>query len=319
MSRSIANGIRVRLTPQEEVRLASAHPVNPEAYQSYLRSLYFWNKLTPDSAKLAVNYFQTAIEKDPGYAPAYASLANCYSLGYLLLDLTPREAYPRARTAATKAAALDENLAEAQVALGDVSEMGWDWSAAEHEFRRAIQLDPNRSYAHLAYGFLLLILHKPDDAWTELKTAQSLDPVSQVTGIAIFMSLNYSRRYDEAVIAAEQWLQLYADSFVFHTLLGDIYVQKGREALAVAEYLKAEELLGSAPSRIAAPQRVTRISGLRGFLRRKLVLDQNPMSPRFSTFDVAHDYAGPARSRKLPSLARKVLPGERFASRCVAP
>lgn len=160
VSRSIANGIRVRLTPQEEVRLASAHPVNPEAYQSYLRGLYFWNKLTPDSAKLAVNYFQTAIEKDPGYAPAYASLANCYSLGYLLLDLTPREAYPRARTAATKAAALDENLAEAQVALGDVSEMGWDWCAAEHEFRRAIQLDPNRSYAHLAYGFLLLILHK---------------------------------------------------------------------------------------------------------------------------------------------------------------
>jgi TolB-like protein/DNA-binding winged helix-turn-helix (wHTH) protein len=233
VSRSIANGIRVRLTPQEEVRLASAHPVNPEAYQSYLRGLYFWNKLTPDSAKLAVNYFQTAIEKDPGYAPAYASLANCYSLGYLLLDLTPREAYPRARTAATKAAALDENLAEAQVALGDVSEMGWDWSAAEHEFRRAIQLDPNRSYA---YGFLLLILHRPDDAWTELKTAQSLDPVSQVTGIAVVMSLNYSRRYDEAVIAAEQWLQLYPDSFVFHTLLGDIYVQKGRESLAVAEY-----------------------------------------------------------------------------------
>lgn len=134
-------------------------------------------------------------------------------------------------------------------------------------------------------------MHKPDDAWTELKTAQSLDPVSQVTGIAIVMSLNYSRRYDEAVIAAEQWLQLYPDSFVFPTLLSDIYVQKGREALAVAEYLKAEELLGSAPSRIAALQRATRISGLRGFLRRKLVLDQNPMSPRFSTFDVAHDYA----------------------------
>jgi tetratricopeptide (TPR) repeat protein len=161
-------------------------------------------------------------------------------------------------------------------------------------------------------------LHKPDDAWTELKTSQSLDPVSQVTGIAVVMSLNYSRRYDEAVIAAKQRLQLYPDSFVFHTLLGDIYVQKGRESLAVAEYLKAEELLGSAPSRIAALQRATRVSGLRGFLRRKLVLDQNPMSPA-SALSTLPMTTRPARSRKLPSLARKVLRGERFTSRRVAP
>jgi TolB-like protein/DNA-binding winged helix-turn-helix (wHTH) protein len=291
VSRAIANGIQIRLTPQEQVRLASAHRVDPQAYQSYLRGLYFWNKLTPDSVKLAVNYFQTAIEKDPEYAPAYASLANCYSLGYLLLDLTSREAYPRVRTAATKAVALDENSAEAHVALGNVSEMGWDWSAAQREFRRAIQLDPNRSYAHLAYGYLLLTLHKPNDAWTELKTAQSLDPVSQATGVAIVISLNYSRRYDEAITVTKQWLQLYPDSFLFHTFLGDTYVQKGMESLAVTEYLEAEELLGSRPSRIAALRKASRTSGLNGFWRRKLALDQDPRSPAFSTYDVARDYA----------------------------
>jgi TolB-like protein/tetratricopeptide (TPR) repeat protein len=291
VSRAIVNGIQIRLTPQEQGRLANAHRVDPEAYQSYLRGLYFWNKLTPDSAGLAINYFQAAIKKDPGYAPAYASLANCYSIGYQLLDLTPREAYTPARTAATRAAALDENLAEAHVALGGVSEMGWDWSTAEHEFRRAIQLDPNQSYAHLSYGYLLLALHKPDDAWTELKTAQSLDPVSQVTGVAVVMSLNYSRRYDEAITATKQWLQLYPDSFLFHTFLGDTYVQKRTESPAVTEYLKAEELLGSGPSRIAALREASRTSGLSGFLRRKLALDQDPRSPRFSTFDVARDYA----------------------------
>src|SRR5262249_5842801 len=159
--------------------------------ESYLRGLYFWNKLTPDSAKLAVNYLQTAIEKDPGYAPAYASLADCYSMGYMLLNVAPREAFSRARTAATRAAALDENLAEVQVSLGNVSEKDWDWFAAEREFRRAIELVPNRSSAHLAHGYILLILRKTDDAWTELKAAQSLDPVSHLTGTAIVLSLNY--------------------------------------------------------------------------------------------------------------------------------
>lgn len=291
VAQAVARNIQLALKPEDVARLSGPRQVNQEAYEAYLRGLYFWDKFTPESLRLAVHFFQTAIEKDPRFAPAYASLANCYSSDYMLLDLTPREASPRARTAATKAVALDENSAQAHVALGNVSQMGWDWFAAEHEFRRAIQLDPNQSYAHLNYGFLLLMLRKSDDAWTELKTAQSLDPVSQMTGVAVVMSLNYSRRYDEAITAAKQWLQLYPDSIAFHSFLGDTYVQKGMESLAVTEYLKAEQLIGSGPSRIAALRKASRTSGLKAFWRRKLALDQDPRSPRFSAYDVARDYA----------------------------
>lgn len=292
VSRAIANGIRIRLTPQERIRLASAHRVNPDAYQSYLRGLYFWNKLTPESVHLAVDSFQTAIAKDPEYAPAYAGLSTCYNLGYyLLLDIDPKEAFSRARVAASKAVALDENLAEAHVALGDLSQNLWDWPGAQREYRRAIQLDPNQSHARVSYGYLLLALRKPDEAWAELKTAQSLDPVSQVIGISIVISLNYSRRYDEAITSAKQWLQLYPDSGPFHTLLGDAYVQKQMEFPGVTEYVTAEELLGSAPSRIAALQEAYRTAGMNGFWRKKLILDQDPKSPHFSAYDVARDFA----------------------------
>src|SRR5262249_37199078 len=292
VSRAIANGIRIRLTPQEQVRLASAHRVNPQAYQSYLRGLYFSNRLTPESAQLAIDSFQNAIQNDPEYAPAYAGLSTCYNLGYyLFIDMDPKEAFSRARVAALKAVALDGNLAEAHVALGDLSVKVWDWPGAEREFRRAIQLDPNQSHARVSYGYLLLALRKPDEAWTELRTAQSLDPVSQVVGIALVISLNYLRRYDEAITSAKQWLQLYPDSGLFQTLLGDAYVQKHMDALAVTEYLKAEELLGSAPSRIAALKEANRTSGPKGFWRKKLSLDQDPTSPHFSAYDVARDFA----------------------------
>jgi tetratricopeptide (TPR) repeat protein len=208
-----------------------------------------------------------------------------------MLDLASGEAYQRARAAATKAVALDEDSARGHVASGNVYEMGWDLSAAQREFQRAIQLDPNQSYAHLAYGYVLVIMLKPDEGLTELTTAQSLDPVSHITGVGIVTSLIYSRKYEEAIAAAKQWLQLYPDSFLYHTLLGDAYVQNGMESLAVREYLKAEELVGSAPSRIVALQKASLTSGLRGFWKKKLAMDKDPRSPHFSSYDVADDYA----------------------------
>ena len=291
VAQAVAKNIQIVLKPDERARLSAPQEVNLEAYQAYLRGLYFWNQLTPDSVQAAIKYFQSAIKNDPGYAPAYAGLANCYSLAYMLLDIAPRDAYSRAKTAATRAAALDQNSAEAHVSLANVAERDWDWFAAEREFRRAIQLDPNLSPAHLFYGSLLLVLRKPDDASTELRTAQSLDPVSQMTGNAMVINLYYSRRYDEAITVAKQWLELYPDSVGLHDWLGDAYFQKGMEPLALAEYLRAEELGGSSPSRIAALRNASRTSGLRSFWRKKTSLDEDPTSPAFSAYDVAHDYA----------------------------
>ncbi len=136
-----------------------------------------------------------------------------------------------------------------------------------------------------------MLLGRPDQAWTELKTAQALDPVSQVVGQTLVISLYDARRYDEAIDLINQSLELYPDSVALHDWLGDIYTQKGKEPLAVAAYLKAEELGGSSPARIAALRNASRKSGLRGFWQSKIGLDEDPTSPGFTAYDVANDYA----------------------------
>jgi TolB-like protein len=291
VAQAVANNIKLVLTPNERTRLDASHLVNPEAYQEYLKGMYFWGKFTPESAQSAIKYFQSAIEKDPEYAPSYARLAECYLLPGLVKDLSPLEAYSRAKGAAVKAATLDDNSAEAHVSLAILAENDWDWYASEREFRQATQLDPNLSFAHLGLGFLLLVLHKPADAWNELRTAQSLDPVSQITGDAIVLSLYHSRRYDEVIATAKQWLELHPDSIALHNWLAETYFQKGMKSLALAEYLKAESLGESIPSRVAALQAAGHTAGFDGFCKKKLALDLDPASPGFSAYDVAHDYA----------------------------
>jgi tetratricopeptide (TPR) repeat protein len=184
---------------------------------------------------------------------------------------------------------LDDNSAEAHYSLANVVERDWDWSLAEREYRRAIELDPNLALAHVGYGYLLVLLQKQDQAWTELKTAQALDPVSEVVGETLVISLYDSRRYDEAFAIARQWIELYPDSVSFHDWIGEIYAQKGMEPLAVAEFVKAEELGGSSPSRIAALRNAGRKSGLGGFWQTRIGLD--PTSPGFTAYSVAYDYA----------------------------
>ena len=290
VAQAIANNIKLVLTPEQRVRIRARRPINPEAYQAYLRGLYLWNQVSADSAQMT-KYFQAAIEIEPDYAAAYAGLANVYTQAARAGELGAQEAYSQAKAAATRAAALDDNSAEAHFSLANVVERDWDWSLAEREFRRAIALDPNLASAHLGYGYLLVLLRRHDQAWTELKTAQALDPVSQVVGETLVISLYDSRRYDEAIALAKQWLELYPDSVAFHDWIGEIYAQRGIESLAVAAYLKAEQLGGSSPSRIAALQNASRKSGLRGFWQTKIALDKDPTSPGFTAYDVAHDYA----------------------------
>ena len=292
VAQGVARKIKLTLTPDAQARPTGARQVNPEAYQDYLKGLYFWNQLRPDSTQTAIKYFHAAIEKDPGYAPAYAGLATSYIAASLVRDVSLREAYSRARTAASKAVAIDDNSAEAHFSLANVAlHNDWDWSLAEREYRRASELNPNFALAHLGYGYLLVLLRRPDEAWTQLEIARALDPLSQVVGQTLAISLYDSRRYDEAIDFINQSLELYPDSGALRDWLGDAYAQKGMEQLALAEYLKAEELGGASPSRIAALRNASRKSGLRGFRQTKIGLDEDPTSPGFTAYDVASDYA----------------------------
>src|SRR5712692_4602353 len=158
ISQQISEKLRVRLTGEDKTRMAKRGTTNPEAYQLYLQGQYEWNKRTPQSLKKSIEYFQRAIDRDPGYALAYAGLADVYviSSGYGIF--APRDSYPRAKAAATKALELDDTLAGAHATLGqEKAAFEHDWSGAEWEFRQAIERNPGYANAHYFYGYLYLV------------------------------------------------------------------------------------------------------------------------------------------------------------------
>jgi TolB-like protein/DNA-binding winged helix-turn-helix (wHTH) protein len=161
VARAIAEQIRVTVTEQEQAALQNSKPVNPVAYEACLKGRYFINKRTGDGLKKAIEYFSQAIEKDPTYAAAYSGLADAYALSgdWKYGVLSPQDAFSKARAAAKKALALDDNLAEAHASLAFALDLyGWDWEAAETEYQRAIKLDPGYATAHQWYSWHLMMM-----------------------------------------------------------------------------------------------------------------------------------------------------------------
>src|SRR5579863_9905882 len=181
---AIAEQIRIKLNPQEQAALTHAKMVNPEAYESYLKGRYFWNKRTAEGLKAALAYFNQAIEEDPTYAQAYSGLADTY---VLLGDweygvLAPKEAYPKARAAAIRALELDNTLSDAHTSLASMGMFDWDWQSAGAEYRRAIELNPGYATAHQWYSWHLNLLGRKSEAIAEMRKAVSLDPLSLIIG-----------------------------------------------------------------------------------------------------------------------------------------
>jgi TolB-like protein len=170
LARAIANEIQIKLTPQEQARLASTRQVSPEAHEAYLKGLYYWNQLTEEGIKKSIEYFQQAIAMDPTHAPAYARLAFSYTLLASLNLILPNEGYPQARVAAMKALEINEENTEAHAALGFTKYLfDWDWAEAEREFKRAIALNPNNEAAHHVYALYLAGMGRLDEATAEMK------------------------------------------------------------------------------------------------------------------------------------------------------
>jgi TolB-like protein/lipopolysaccharide biosynthesis regulator YciM len=237
---AIAREIKIKLTPQEQARWASTRPVNPEAYELYLKGRYYWNLRTEQGLKKSLEYFQQAIEKDPGYALAYAGLADSYVVLPTWNVMAPKEAYPRAKAAAFKALEMDETLAEAHAALGSArQEYDWDWVGAEKEFKRAIELNPGYASAHQWYAEYLSTMGRHNEAIAEAKRAQELDPLSlMINAIGGRVSF-YARRYDEAIAQCRRTLELNAGFYPAHLFLGWAYEQEKLYAEAISEYQKA--------------------------------------------------------------------------------
>jgi serine/threonine protein kinase len=240
---AVSGNLRGRLTSEEKTRLAKSSATNPEAYQLYLKGRYHANQATAAGLEKGIEYFQQAIEKDPGYALAYAGLADSYSaLGGGWMYLPPTDSLPKAKAAAVKALELDDTLAEAHAALAyAVFFADWDWSKAEREFKRAIELNPNSALSHGRYSEYLKTRLRFDESMEEAQRAQELDPLS--TDIASQLGFNYmfTRRYDESIAQFQKALDLNPNLSAIRAAMSWAYAMKRMYPQALAEYDKIAE------------------------------------------------------------------------------
>jgi tetratricopeptide (TPR) repeat protein len=247
VARDIAEQIRITLNRQEQAALVRTKTVNSEAYEAYLKGRYFWNKRTGDGLKKAIEYFSRAIETEPTYAEAYSGLADSYASAgdWKYGVLSPQDAFPKARAAATKALALDNSLGEAHASLAFAFDLyGWDWKAAEGEYKQAIKLKPEYATAHQWYSWHLIMMGRNSDGMLELRKAQSLDPLSLIVSADIADALCVAHLYDEAVLQSKKTLEMDPNFAIGHYELGQAFEQKHMHDEAIAEFQRAIELSG---------------------------------------------------------------------------
>jgi serine/threonine protein kinase/tetratricopeptide (TPR) repeat protein len=241
VARAIAGEISVQLTPQEQARFERSRPVNVAAYEAYLRGLYHWNFHTPDEMQKAIVQYNRAIEIDPSYALAYVALSNTYHLLPFNADAPPQEAFPKAKEAALKAIQLDPQLGEAHSSLGLVlGQYDWDWTEAEREHKRAIELNANSPSALMYYAELLSLRGHNDQAIATATRGRELDPVSGAVGLQLSRAYFHARQYDRAAQSFRQFLETNPHFWPLHLFLGQVYEQQGQYAKALAELHQAE-------------------------------------------------------------------------------
>jgi serine/threonine-protein kinase len=236
VAREIANQIEVTLTPRDERRLAETRVVNPKAYELYMLGRHQWNQRTLERYRQALESCREAIDHDPGYAPAYAALAAAYMLLGEQGGMPQREARDAAAGALAKALELDETLTDAHVSLGLWKlRFDWDWAAAEKEFQRALELNPNAAAAHQMYGRSLSFAGRFMEAERELEKARELDPLSVPVSAYLGQVYLHARHYDQSEQQLQKALRIDPNHVLTHHNLGELYIAQGRFAEAVKE------------------------------------------------------------------------------------
>jgi len=293
LSRDIGANLRIRLTGIEQKKILSRYSASPEAYQLYLKGRFFWNKRNREGLLRAIDYFQQAIRVDPRYAVAYAGLADCYNLLDDWGKTPPRDSFPKARAAAEKALALDDSLAEAHTSLAMVHQSyDWDWAAAEQEFKRAIELNPNYPTVHQWYGMFLASLQRFKEAESEVKRAEQLDPLSPIIAMAVGEVYAWERRYDDAILQYRKALDLNPSFAGAYGNLSSVYEQKKMYSEAIRASVQAWTLDGE-PKFAASLQNAYSRSGYPAVLRAELdhSLRQREQGQYRSSIGIAANFA----------------------------
>ena len=263
---AIADQIRINVNPQEQAALKTVRVVNPQAYESFLKGRYFWNKRTADGLKVALAYFNQAIEEDPKYAQAYSGLADTYALlgDWQYAVMTPKEALPKAKAAATKALELDGALGEAHNSLAFCLDgFDWDFNSAGKEFQRAIELNPGYATAHHWYAWHLSLLGRYDEAIAEMKKAENLDPLSLIINADLAELLMLAHAYDQSIQQSRKTIEMDPNFALAHNQLAQAYLQKHMNDQAIVELQKAEQLSGGSSIVLANLARAYAATGKR--------------------------------------------------------
>ncbi len=253
IAQEILKSLRVELTGEEEQQLVKRYTQDAEAYKLYLFGRYHWNKRTPEGITKSIEFFQRAIARDPAYSLAYAGLADSLVLVAFYGALPPKEILPKAREAAMRALEIDKDLAEAHALLADIKYLfEWDWPGAEREFRQAIELSPKYPTAHQWYANYLAVVRRPEEACSEIRRAEELDPLNPVISMDVGFACYYpSGEYEKAVEQYRKVLALDPDFALARFYLALAHVQRKDFSQAVTELENVKRLEPGEPDPIA--------------------------------------------------------------------
>ena len=294
IAREISDKLSRRLTGEARERIARRSTDSIEAYRLYLRGRYEWNKRTDEAVKRGIEYFEQAIEKDPGYALAYAGLADAYNiLGYRRY-LPPKDAWLRGKSAANKALAIDESLAEAHVSLAFAAfNYDWDFETAGREFRRALELNPNYAHGRHWHSHFLTAMRRQDESLAESQKAMELDPLDGAINAHLGWHHFMARHYDVVVEQCRKVIETDPKRQVAQTRLGDAYERQGRFAEAAAAFRRSRELGPENSEPVAGLAHALAVGGRKAEAR-DVLAELLALSPQryVSAFDVALVHAG---------------------------
>ena len=293
ISEQVALSLTLTLNTAERELLTKRYTENSEAHQLYLKGRYFWNKRTVDGLKKGISYFNQAVEKDPSYALAYVGLADSYSLLSDYGWLPPNEAYPQAKRAAEKALALDERLAEAHTVLGLIkTSYDWDWTGAEREYRRAIELNPNYETAHQWYAEYLSGMGRHQEAIAEIRRAKEINPFSLIINAVEVSVLCIAREYDQGISQGQKALEMDPHFAEVYGYLKRCYEQKGMYREAIAARQMRRKLAGLDAEETEALREAAAATSARAYWQKMLEQEAGESKRELSSaFEMAEIFA----------------------------
>lgn len=293
ISEKVARALALTLTGEEQTHLTRHYTENAEAYRMYLYGRFYRNKRTEAGSQIAIKHFEAAIASDPNYALAYAGLSECYVGLSVFGAMRPQDAFPKARALALKALEIDEHIAEPHVALAHLkNQSDHDWSGAEKEYQRAIQLNPGYADAYRLYAILLMEARRDDEAFAKIGRALEIDPTSVVHNATLGFLYYWARRYDQALEQLQKTIDMEPGHWMAHFWLAQVYTQKGMHTEALSEAQKAFDLSGDSGN-LWVRGYVYAMAGRHGEARQQinelLELSKRRYIP---PYDIAQIYAG---------------------------